>query len=367
MDQSRKTTPLGPQSISAAGLEPPPLELGQMFSRPAGQVGPQAEGPGECVHFGWWWCNAVQRRGWVANFEQGYEFGNKQYVSTAPGFPSWRWDWNPQPLQHYSQPLQAPWLAGHNTTWGLWDFGTQGLLVHGANHVTGCGPTSLLRIVNWYRTAGLLNGGSRQVTLRLPNDSLSYSGTSVTIGNTSNDNWDTSNLVRMAFWPVKVGEREGRSVYNAWISRRMNGHWFVNGQMVLPRDFVGGGNVWLAENNIPLHIGGRALREIDWTSLITGVVPVINWLHWSQYTWWVNQHLRHFIGSQDRPMVALYPMGNGAMHYGIARGYRVVEWWDWSANWAVVDDTKEGLWGGGLAEAYLSDFWSTTSGLYYLR
>jgi hypothetical protein len=32
-----------------------------------------------------------------------------------------------------------------------------------------------------------------------------------------------------------------------------------------------------------------------------------------------------------------------SLHYAPAYRYRVVEYWDWSANFATVDDSKEGV------------------------
>lgn len=348
---------------SAQGLSDPynpaPMNLATDFFTGGRGIDAQVETYNYCHSWAFWSCTNREKRGTVSIFSQGFDFGNRQWVK-------WDWGWNGQLSQNYGNPLASVGQTGSNTTWGAWDFGPSGLWDKGESHIAGCGPVTLLRMVNWYRTAGLI---SRTFTFRLPYDNLSYSGTSVTVGNNSADNWETTNFVRMSLWPTWVGNN-GKAVYNPWVSKRMNGNIFVNGQLVLPKDFQGGGNAWLIDNNSPMRVEGRWLRDIGWGDVAANIIPGINWVMYTQYTWGVSGILQDTIGRENVPAVALYPSGGGGLHYGVASGYRINEFWDYASNFATVDSVKENnpyTSGSSPVEVYLSDFYSWSAGAYRIR
>jgi hypothetical protein len=54
------------------------------------------------------------------------------------------------------------------------------------------------------------------------------------------------------------------------------------------------------------------------------------------------------------------------LHYAPAYRYRLVEFWDWSANYATVDNSKEGVipfvW--GPVEIFLGDYYDLSNGVW---
>ncbi len=374
------------------GEYPPALDLGREFFREG--LFPQYAEPGQCLSWFLWWCTAYQNSGYVSfTASTGRlpgDFGNLQRTvfdlqGTQPS-----WGWQPSPQQHYTNPLLAPTMQGQNTTWGVWDFGPSGLWDLERNHVIGCGPVSLIRILEVYRLRGM-QGMPSVVTLRLPQDNMLFSGWTVSSSGTfpvlrwdPRAGWVTENLPvwgQMALWPVKIGERNGKSVYNAWLSQRMNGNYFVSGMMVLPKDYQAGGNAWLADNLLPVRIRGEWLWDFTWGDLL-GSMPGINWFVYTQYTWRVNGLVKRTMGQDDLPMVALYDVGqvpNGfsfqGIHYAPAYRYRTIEFWDWASNWVTVDDGKEGVFHsnpsapghlvpGYPMEVYLGDYMDLSNGLF---
>ncbi|MEZ0322186.1 MAG: hypothetical protein ABWJ63_09720 [Thermus sp.] len=104
-------------------------------------------------------------------------------------------------------------------------------------------------------------------------------------------------------------------------------------------------------------------------------MPIVNWVVWSQNTWRVNEILKASIGYDDRPAIILYatdvrfnpiilPRIGGA-HYALSQRFEVIEYWDWSANWAYVGDrTGDLLYRNGSPKVFLSDYWDLTFGAY---
>jgi len=98
------------------------------------------------------------------------------------------WGWSSEPVQDYADPLNAHLGYDARNTWGAWDLVQAYAWDKGRGHVIGCGPVSLLRVLEVYRRRGL-QGIPWDITLRLPNDSLGYSGFSVRVpgGSTTGD------------------------------------------------------------------------------------------------------------------------------------------------------------------------------------
>jgi len=108
----------------------------------------------------------------------------------------------------------------------------------------------------------------------------------------------------------------------------------------------------LAQNGLPVRVTGDYLRDFDATALLNPIIPItgpIAWVSYTQYTWRTNGLLKDTIGQRDLPAVVLFDswqVPNGSsfyLHYAPAYRYRLVEFWDWSANFATVDNSKEGV------------------------
>jgi len=140
------------------------------------------------------------------------------------------------------------------------------------------------------------------------------------------------------------------------------------------RDVLNGANAWLRDNGLPWRLDGTWLRDLDPLALYH-FLPIVNWVVWSQNTWRVNEILKGSIGHDDRPAIILYatdvrlnlfpilPRIGGA-HYGLSQRFEVIEYWDWSANWAYVDSTRDLLYRDGSPKVFLSDYWDLTFGAY---
>jgi hypothetical protein len=119
----------------------------------------------------------------------------------------------------------------------------------------------------------------------------------------------------------------------------------------LPKDYAPGANYWLAQNGLPVRVTGDYLRDFDATALLNPypfpITGPIAWVSYTQYTWRTNGLLKDTIGQRDLPAVVLFdtgqvPYGSSLyIHYAPAYRYRLVEFWDWSANFVTVDDSKE--------------------------
>jgi len=355
---------------------PPPLHVGTQFFRTAGSARPQYEDWHGCISWFLWWCTAYKRTGHVGRY-QGYDFKNRQWIHYRIG-------WQTQPRQDYGNPRNAPHETDPNNLWGAWDFGDAGLKIgrefSGGEYLVGCGPMSVARLLDWARAAGDLGSS---VTLWLPRDDFSYSGTSVTIARSE----DPHLFMQMVFWPVKVGVRtvagEGnKNVYSAWLSWRMWSHHFMGETMTLPSHLLSGANAWLADNRWPQRLDGTWLRDLDLASIIGGLIPnPINWIVYTQNTWRVNGILRGSIGAapgRDRPAIALYQTTTtglringiriGALHYAMVKKYEVIEYWDWSSNWVELSSgSGDPAYWTGSTKVYLSDYYDLSFGAYRLR
>ena len=244
----------------------------------------------------------------------------------------------------------------------------------GQNHAIGCGPVSVLRILEVYRQRGL-EGIPWDITLRLPKDDLSFSGYSVTVPGSARIPSGLPQWAQLALWPVKLTTQNGKNIYNAWISQALNGKQAGLDQAVLPKDYAPGANRWLADNGLPVRVTGAYLRDFDASFLLNPYIPItgpIAWVSYTQYTWTTNGLLKDTIGNRDLPAVVLYDSAqirSGSsyyLHYAPAYRDRVVEYWDWSANFATVDNGKEGLSPRpfGPIEIYLSDYYDLSNGVW---
>jgi hypothetical protein len=236
-------------------------------------------------------------------------------------------------------------------------------------------------VLEVYRKRGL-QGIPWDITLRLPNDSLGYSGFSVRVAGNSTASNGLPKWAQLALWPVKLTTQNGKNIYNAWISQAMSGKETAGqGQAVLPKDYAPGANYWLAHNGLPVRVTGDYLRDFDATSLLNPYIPItgpIAWVSYTQYTWRTNGLLKDTIGQRDLPAVVLFDSAqvpNGSsfyLHYAPAYRYRLVEFWDWSANFATVDDSKERvifLYPSGYrprapVEIFLGDYYDLSNGVW---
>ena len=200
----------------------------------------------------------------------------------------------------------------------------------GQNHAIGCGPVSVLRILEVYRQRGL-EGIPWDITLRLPKDDLSFSGYSVTVPGSARIPSGLPQWAQLALWPVKLTTQNGKNIYNAWISQALNGKQAGLDQAVLPKDYAPGANRWLADNGLPVRVTGAYLRDFDASFLLNPYIPItgpIAWVSYTQYTWTTNGLLKDTIGNRDLPAVVLYDSAqirSGSsyyLHYAPAYRYR---------------------------------------------
>jgi len=65
------------------------------------------------------------------------------------------------------------------------------------------------------------------------------------------------------------------------------------------------------------------------------------------------------------------PYGSSTyLHYAPAYRYRLVEFWDWSANWVTVNNDVDGEWLPGLPQApveiFLGDYYDLSNGVWII-
>jgi hypothetical protein len=365
---------LSPQSLSE---EPKPLDLATEVFR--GGVSPQATEPGQCLSWFLWWCTVYENRGYVSytqfSGQLEEDFGNVQRTT-------YDWNWSSGPVQNYADPFEAYLNYNPGNTWGAWDLVQAYAWDKGSDHLIGCGPVSVLRVLEVYRRRGL-QGIPWDITLRLPDDSLGYSGVSVRVPGDATAKPSLPKWAQLALWPVKLTTQNGKNIYNAWISQAMNGkETNGQGQAVLPKDYAPGANYWLAQNGLPVRVTGDYLRDFDATALLNPypfpITGPIAWVSYTQYTWRTNGLLKDTIGQRDLPAVVLFDTAQvnyGSsfyLHYAPAYRYRLEEFWDWSANFATVDDSKEGvivLFPSGYrplapVEIFLGDYYDLSNGVW---
>jgi|GEM_PF-159623 len=368
-----------PQGLRTQGLasdEVDPLDIATEFFK-GESLTPQATQPGQCLSWFLWWCTAYENSGYVnfvgPNNKLPGDFGNYQWVT-------WSWGWQANPKQDYTNPLNAPSQSSPGATWGAWDILQPYAWNMGTNQVAGCGPISVLRMVEIYRKRGM-EGVPWNITLRLPKDDLTYSGVSVTVPGSATIAGGLPQWAQMALWPVKITTlSDGTRVYNNWIAQVMNGKQVSGqGQAVLPKDYAPGANAWFAANGLPLRARGVYLRDFDGTFFTNLYIPLlgpINWISYTQYTWQQNALLKEAIGQKNLPAVVLYDSGqvpDGSstyLHYAPAYRYRLVEFWDWSANWVTVNNDVDGEWLPGLPQApveiFLGDYYDLSNGVWII-
>lgn len=345
-----------------------PMNLAREFFKDASsQVSPQKiTESNDCASRFLWWCNSKKYAGEVSRSYEDY--GNRQRIRSDIG-------WQLNPVPDLNDPLNAPNKSNPNNAWGAFDLVTSDIWTSeqypGGEFVVGC-AMSVVRLLDWMRQAGELGP---TVTLKLPKDDLSWSGKTVSISQ-----YDSSQkFLQMAFWPTKIGYKDNRTIYTPWLTRRFNGQHFFGGTLAKSSDVLNGANAWLRDNGLPWRLDGAWLRDLD---LLVEVwrhfTPIVNWVAWSQTTWRVNEILKASIGHDDRPAIILYatdvwfnlfpilPRIGGA-HYGLSQRFEVIEYWDWSANWAYVRTDQEIgdlLYRNGSQKVFLSDYWDITFGAY---
>jgi hypothetical protein len=345
-----------------------PMNLAREFFKDASsQVSPQKiTESNDCASRYLWWCTSKKYAGEVSRSYKDY--GNWQRIRSDIG-------WHLNPVPDLNDPLNAPNKSNPNNAWGTFDLNpiTPDIWTSeqypGGEFVVGC-AMSVVRLLDWMRQAGELGP---TVTLKLPKDDLSWSGKTVSISQ-----YDSSQkFLQMAFWPTKIGYKDNRTIYTPWLTRRFNGRHFLGGTFAKSSDVLNGANAWLRDNGLPWRLDGTWLRDLDPLAL-KHFVPIVNWVVWSQNTWRVNEILKGSIGHDDRPAIILYatdvrlnlfpilPRIGGA-HYGLSQRFEVIEYWDWSANWAYVRTDQEIgdlLYWNGSQKVFLSDYWDLTFGAY---
>jgi hypothetical protein len=178
----------------------------------------------------------------------------------------------------------------------------------------------------------------------------------------------------------------------AWLPEKMDSQHFQGQTNTSFASLLNGGNAWLSDNGWPERLTGAWLRDIDLPSIVGGILPpVLNFVTWSQATWKVGGTLKDSIGAPaDREMPAIVgyqtdnsiPLnvngirfGNG--HFALAKKFKVLEYWDWSENYADIsvafrDDrpyyirSSDSYYWNGSSTIYLSDYYDMSFAAYRL-
>lgn len=361
----------------------PILNIGTQFFRAratTGGVKSQTTDSNNCTQWFMWSCTVRVISGSVSTLSY-FDFGNYQQITNSIG-------WNSSPNQNYYDPSNAPSQVGTNTVWGDWDQpspASLGLLVGTdylyGQYLVGCGAMSVARLLDWTRATGKL--GSRFI--KLPNDSLGNSGYTIGIDQST----PSSKFMKMVFWPVKVGERlvngVNKKVYASWLPEKM-GSTFYSGQTnTTVGGVINGANSWLADNGWSERIVGAYSRDWDLFSIVgMALPPAFSFVPWSQATWGVNGTLKASIGAatvnDEMPAIIGYQTGLnnitvngihlGGGHYALAKQFTVVEYWDWSENYATVNwpayNGDVSYW-KGTSKVYLSDYYDMMFAAFRLQ
>ncbi len=378
-----------PWPAAANATEDPIMHIGSQFFRVG--VNTQTTNVNECLSWFLWSCTVRHITGELSGPFRELDFGNYQSIKSHLG-------WQENPNQNYNNPLAAPKQVGTGV-WGDYDYPSpisRGLITgdqyYGNEYLVGCGAMSLARLLDWNRAANRF-GNSREI--RLPNNNLTPHGAKVTVGNGATTA-EQDKFMQMLFWPVRVGDRSvngvTREVYAAWLPERMGSSHFQGETNTSFSGVLNGGNAWLSDNGWPERLTGAWLRDIDLPSIVGGILPpVLNFVTWSQATWKVGGTLKDSIGApSDREMPAIvgYQTNNsipliangirfGNGHFALAKKFKILEYWDWSENYAVINiSNRSGLpyyartgdieyWNGSNT-VYLSDYYDMSFAVYRL-
>ncbi len=389
LDESPKGVPA---PTASGATNDPVMHIGSQFFKNG--VSSQVTTRNDCVNHFAWWCTVRVVEGEISNPTninlRDLDFGNYQYIH-------WNIGWRENPNQNYSNPLAAPYQVGTGV-WGDYDYPSpisRGLITgdqyNGGQYLVGCGAMSVARLLDWNRAAGRF-GNSR--VIRLPNNNLSPHGATVTVGSAATTS-EQEKFMQMVFWPVRVGSKDingvTRDVYAAWLPEKMGSTHFRGETNTSFSGLLNGGNSWLADNNWPERLTGVWSRDFDLPSLSIILPPVLNFVTWSQATWGVNGVLKASIGApsgSEMPAIVGYQTNNsiplivngvrfGNAHFALAKKFKILEYWDWSENYAVVNisnrtdlpyhaRTDDAKYWNKSDTVFLSDYYDMSFGAYRL-
>jgi hypothetical protein len=110
------------------------------------------------------------------------------------------------------------------------------------------------------------------------------------------------------------------------------------------------------------------------------LTAVFSFIPWSQATWNVNGTLKASIGASsadEMPAIVGYQTGYrgvavngirlGGGHYALAKKFTIVEYWDWSENYAFVNwpsGAGDSNYATGTSRVYLSDYYDMLFAAY---
>lgn len=357
----------------------PVMHIGSEFFKPEREskntVTGQSTTTNTCVNWFFWSCTVRKIEGELSS---SLEWGNYQQINNNMG-------WNKAPKQDYFNPLSAPYAYDGGNIWGDWDFPSpisRGLMVDSdyvyGQYLVGCGAMSAARLLDWAWRKGKL---SNTYKFKLPNDNLANSGTEVPL----NQIGISKQFMQMVFWPVKVGERavngSKRKVYAGWLSEKLNSSHYGGQTNTTTAELMNGTNSWLSDNSWTERLTGAWSRDVSIFSVVgMALPPVFNFVSWSQATWGVNSVLRNSIGAapgDELPAIVGYQYGfNGTTingirlgggHYALAKKFSVLEYWDWSENYATInwpDGVGDVNYANGTTRVYLSDYYDMLFAAY---
>ena len=346
LEEMSKDAPvvIGPQTFSE---EPPTLHLGSQFFR--SRIGAQTITENDCLSYFLWSCTVRRVRGTLQVL--GHDFGNLQRIRSDLGFlslPDYQWGGRGNP----------PMVGTEYKT---------------GQYVVGCGPMSVGRVLNWMRH----QEGWSDRTIQLP----SNGGSRIVNGSSSDPHF-----LQGLYWPTPIGHRtingQNLTIHGAWLTERMGGQPLAGDTFVSAGRLLNGANAWLGEVGWPERVDGTWVRDLDEVTfakllVLTTyplVLPPLEWIVWSQNSWRVGGVLKGSIGHRNRPAIALYTTdqtipGTGilgfVLHYAPVHRFEILEYWDWSENYAWLYDGKEDPnYRDGTRRVYLSNYWDLSFGAY---
>lgn len=378
------SSPVLAQNALREGTRLPVMHVGTQFYKTAranGEpLGAQTTSTNTCLSWFLWSCTVRKVEGELST-NKNYDFGNSQYIQGNMA-------WNPWPKQDYTNPLAAPYREATDSLWGDWDEPSpisRGLMIGSEygpyGYVVGCGPMSVARLFDWARVSGRLAGPR---VIRLPNDNLSASGTSVDLSQIGS----STSFMQMLFWPVKVGERTvngtNRKIYAGWLSEKLNSTHYQGQTNTTTSNLMYGANSWLADNGWSERLTGAWSRDMGILSIGSmALPPAFNFASWAQATWGVNSVLKNSIGAgaaNEMPAIVGYQVGTNGLvvngirlgpgHYALAKKFSVLEYWDWSENYAEVnwpDWRGDANYYSRTSRVYLSDYYDMLFAAYRIN